>query len=431
MPGHKGRNLSEIYDDIFSLDLTELADTDNLHDAKDIIKDIQNQIANIYDTLQSRLLINGTTSGILASINSSFNPGDKVLIQRNSHVSIYHAAMLSDIELVYAYNENQQFSEAYTLNLSDLKKHANNIKGAVITHPTFVGTCADIKNISSYAKANNIILIADEAHGAHLKFSECYPISAEDCKFDIVVQSTHKMLSSLTQSSALHICSDKVDTERLDFYLRIYQSSSPSYILLNSLQQAILFALKNAKTIFDNIIIWRLELKEMLEGTQFYIIDEEKYDWSKIWINVSRTGYDGYAIKSMLESKNIYIEYASFDYILALCGIGTKRADLSALGDELKKIKNRASHQEYRLILPKADAAMKMREAAIREYEYEDYTNAKNKASADFIIPYPPGIPLIVPGEIIDDSVIDTIARYEKSRYDIMGVKNGRIKIIK
>ncbi len=431
MPGHKGRRLSKIYDDIFSLDLTELTDTDNLHDAKGIIKDMQNQAAHIYNTYQSRFLVNGTTAGILASMNSLFKPGDKVLIQRNSHISVYHAAMLSDIELIYAYDEGQCRSEAYVLNLSEIEKNKDDIKGIVITHPTFTGTCADIEKIALFAERNNIELIADEAHGAHLKFSSLYPASAEEFKCDIVVQSTHKMLSSFTQSSVLHICSQKVDTDRLDFYLRIYQSSSPSYILLNSLQQAIIHAAHNAETIFNNIISWRRELKEMLGATEYYLMEDDNYDWSKLWINVTRSGHDGYEIKNILEKKNIYIEYASFDYILALCGIGTQREDLLALGSELKAIKNSGEKQEHKILLPKAKAAMKMKEAVSQSYIYTHYKNAKNKISADFIIPYPPGIPLIAPGEIIDESIIDVMMQYEKSGMDIMGVKNGKIKIIK
>ncbi len=276
---------------------------------------------------------------------------------------------------------------------------------------------ADIEKITSLAGTNNITIIADEAHGAHLKFSSLYPASAEECKCDIVVQSTHKMLSSLTQSSVLHICSQKVDADRLDFYLRIYQSSSPSYILLNSLQQAVLYAADNAKTIFNNIIAWRRELKEMLADTGYYLMEEDNYDWSKLWINVTQSGHDGYEIKSILEKKNIYVEYASFDYILALCGIGTKREDLLALGNELKAIKSIGRKQEHKIVLPKADAAIKMKEAVLQSYAYADYKNAKNKISADFIIPYPPGIPLIVPGEIIDKDIIDIIAQYENTEW--------------
>lgn len=431
MPGHKGINLSHLNNDIFNLDLTELADTDNLHDAKDILKDIQEKTAQIYNCRQSRFLVNGTTAGVLASINTSFKPGDKILVQRNSHMSVYHAAMLTDINLVYAYNNSPRCNEAYALDLSELEKHADGIKGIVLTYPTFVGTCADIAKISSFAKANNITLIVDEAHGAHMRFSEKYPLSAEECGVDLAVQSTHKTLSSLTQTSLLHVCSDKTDVDRLDFYLRVYQTSSPSYILMNSLYDAVMYASENAGTVFNNIITWRDELKEMLAGTDFYLMEEDVYDWSKIWVNVKQSGYSGFEIKKMLDEKNVYVEYASFDYVLGLGGIGTSRSDFIALANALKSIKSRDAKQENKIVLPKAQAKTTLKEALLHEYVYCDYKDTKNKTAADFIIPYPPGIPLIVPGEIINQNIIDLIARYENTDMDVMGLKNGKIKVLK
>jgi len=430
-PGHKGRNLYGAAQDIYSCDMTELSDTDNLYNSKGILKQIRSSASQIYNTHDCRLLINGTTSGILSSVCACFKPGDKVLIQRNSHLSVYHAAMLAGIDIVYAYGEDGLYYEAHTLKVNDVCGH-NNLKGVIITYPAYTGTCADIETILNHTKQRGITSIVDEAHGAHLAFSSAYPAAAEHCGADIVVQSTHKMLSSLTQSSLMHICSNNVDTDWLDFYLRVYQSSSPSYILMNSLQQALLYAVNNAKTVFDNLIHYRVELKSMLSDTPYRIMDDVLYDWSKVWINVKGSGYTGFETAKMLEEKNIFIEYASFDYILALLGIGTKESDIIALASGLKNIKtNKSTFGRPNIAMPKTKAALNIKDAVLQKYEFVDYTKAKNKISADFVLPYPPGIPLLVPGEIISEDIINAIKQYNIYNTDIMGIKENKIKVVK
>ncbi len=433
IPGHKGKNLTSEHEKLYSLDLTELSDTDNLHHAIGMINEAQQKAAQLYHTLQSRFLINGTTAGILAAMCSSFRPGDKVLIQRNSHLSVYHAALLSDVTLAFSYGDFNGYAEANTLKLEELNKEKyTDIKGILITYPTYVGTCTDIKKIALWARQNNKKLIVDEAHGAHLAFSKKYPISAEECSADIIIQSTHKMLSSLTQSSLLHVGSNMVDIDKLDFYLRIFQSSSPSYILLNSLQQALSYASENAEKIFDQIYTWRIHLQKILSTTHFYLMEDEIYDWSKLWINTKKSNYSGFKIKEILEEKNIYIEYASHTYIIALCGIGTTQNDIIALGNALKTIEKKTDCFQYDSIcMPKPISKMKMKEAIECCYQYINLKSAKNKISADFVIAYPPGVPLVIPGEVITEQIIEDMLKYLNIGASIMGIKENSIKIVK
>jgi len=433
MPGHKGKNLTSGHEELYSLDLTELSDTDNLHHASGMISEAQKQAAQLYHVYESRFLINGTTAGILAAASASFRPDDKVLIQRNSHLSVYHAALLCDIDLVFACGDNKGYDEAYILESEKLSKEYADIKGIIMTYPTYVGTCADIKKAALWAKQSSKTLIVDEAHGAHLAFSKLYPASAEECGADIVIQSTHKTLSSLTQSSILHVGSSTVDIDKLDFYLRIFQSSSPSYILLNSLQQALYFASEYAEKIFNQIHTWRTYLKDMLSATNFYLMEDEIYDWAKLWINTKKSNYTGFEIKKILEEKNIYIEYASHTYIIALCGIGTVQSDIIALGNALKKIENKKNaHLTNRSVyMPEPVSKIKMKEAVSCNYKYAEIKNTKNKISADFVIPYPPGIPLIIPGEVITEQIIEIIVDYSNIGVSIMGIKENKIKVIK
>lgn len=433
MPGHKGKNLMTGQDELYGLDLTELSDTDNLHNSIGMLKEAQIEAATLYHTQQSRFLINGTTVGILAGICASFKPKDRVLMQRNSHLSVYHAALLSDIDIVFAYGDHKGYDEAYTLKAEELTKEKSaGIKGIVLTYPTYVGTCADIQKISAWAKQNNKTLIVDEAHGAHLAFSKLYPKSAEESKADIVIQSTHKMLSSLTQSAILHVGTDTVNIDKLDFYLRMFQSSSPSYILLNSLQQALYFARNNAENIFNQIIIWRSQLKDTLRQTNFLIMEDKIYDWSKIWINTEKTKYSGFEIKAILEKQNIYIEYASHTYIVAYCGIGTIQSDIIALGNALKSISAKDGlFVNDKISMPEPISKIKMKEAVAVEHAYICLKNAKDRVSADFVIPYPPGIPLLIPGEIITQQSIEVILKYLNNNVDIIGIKESKIKVVK
>ncbi len=276
-------------------------------------------------------------------------------------------------------------------------------------------------------------MLVDEAHGAHLALCEDYPIAAERTGADIVVQSTHKMLSSLTQSAVLHIASNKVDRAKLDLYLRLFQSSSPSYLLLASLEEAINYAAKNAREAFATIAKSREMFSRMLAGERFELWQPKGiYDPAKWVIFLRDKGLEGREVLRQLSEKNIEMEYGADNFVLAYCGIGTTKDDIIKLSHALNDIepnkKNATIQSKYSY--PPATARMSMKEAVAQKSAYLSVQQSAGHISADFVVPYPPGIPLLVPGEVISDEIAKMMVCFNQRGQTVLGVHGGEVKVI-
>ena len=261
VPGHKhGRLIDEYLDGVKleNLDFTEIDGTDNLHHAEDIIADAQNFASEFYGSDSSYFLVNGTTTGVLSAISSIASRGDMILTTRDCHKSVYNAMTINDYESIYVdINYDYEFDLSIGPNYDDyLSKIVANkdIKAVVLTYPTYNGICYDIKSFIDLAHRYNIAVIIDEAHGAHFKISDILPVSSLDYGADIVIQSTHKMLPSFTQSSILHYKSSLLSKESLEDYLRMYQSSSPSYMLMASIDIAVDISKKHGNKLVNEYI---------------------------------------------------------------------------------------------------------------------------------------------------------------------------------
>ncbi len=307
------------------------------------------------------------------------------------------------------------------------------IKGIVLTHPNYLGFGAEIAEIADFAKQHALTLIVDEAHGAHLNFCPPdYPQAAERFSADVIVQSTHKTLSSLTQSALLHINTDTIDVRRLDFFLRVYQTTSPSYLLMNALEEAVLYAEEHARSIFSSMIDWHKEAVETInQTTPFYVRPRsETYDYTKLIVQTTQAGFGGYEVEQYLNTQNIVIEYASDNYILAMLGIGSRAEDLQALAMALGGLSQRREKDEFRKALPVPQAILAMHEAFRLQAEEVDLAASCGRISADLIVPYPPGIPLLLPGEKIDAEIISSIAA-SAAAGAVIGIKENRILVTK
>ncbi|HCX04342.1 MAG TPA: arginine / lysine / ornithine decarboxylase, partial [Clostridiales bacterium] len=244
MPGHKGKKdiFGDFEKNIVGIDFTEVEGTDNLHNPQGIIKDLQKRLSEIYGTRKTYVLINGSTVGLQSAILSQTVPKDKIIIQRDCHKAVYNSIILGDLNQEYIWtNFNKDIGIKEPVNIDSFEKQIKNsgVKVVVVTYPTYYGICSDIEKIAQITHDNNALLIVDEAHGAHLKFSKKLPKPAEELGADIVVQSLHKTLPAFTQTSALHVCSDRVDIQRLESFLKMLQSSSPSYVLMASVDKAL------------------------------------------------------------------------------------------------------------------------------------------------------------------------------------------------
>ena len=455
MPGHKGKNNYFNWEDLIPyIDVTEVNGTDNLHNPSGIIKRSEELAAITFGAKQTLFSVSGTTSGIYSAILSSTKPGDKILIQRNCHKSVYNALIFGRLNPVYIYPEysykdnvlggvDPELVDKYLL-------EDNEIKAVVITYPTYYGICSDIIKLSQIVHKHNKILIVDEAHGSHLKFSNKLPISALEAGADIVVQSTHKTLPAFTQSSMVHVGSDKVDIERLKLYMTMFQSTSPSYILMASLDVAraymdkygeenINIHINRIKKITDYLRgikgVKVFDIENINNNNNFFAFDTTKILFSLIDLNISGTKLD-----EILRSRyNIQIEMADYYYGLAITTILDDEKDLEKLAYSLEDVAKNTKIEEVKNLNIRFEnvnpvSELKPYEAFEREKLKVNLEISENKICGDFIIPYPPGIPIICPGEIITKDIIDYINFLKVNNIEILGLDGNdksKIKILK
>lgn len=439
MPGHKGKNLVHV--DWFEYDFTEIPGSDNLSNPKEVIEEALDDIAKTYSAKKSFFLVNGSTVGIISSIMSVCDPGDSFIIPRNSHRSVYSALILHRINPIYIYpTTHKEYGYGLSINPNDIDDILNknpNCKGAIITSPTYYGTCCDIEAIVGMLKKHNKTIIVDEAHGPHFTFNNKYPMSAIEAGADIVIQSTHKILNAMTQTGILHICTDGIDQEKVSNNLNMLQTSSPSYPMMISIEEAVYNA--NNSKILDDVLVWHKYLEYKLKDTDYKFIDNniigkynvKDFDPMKIWFKHS--GIAGNTIDKFLRERyNIQVELSDSFTVLAMMGTGTRLKDIEKLVNALLEINQINIKEKKDNVLPKypeAQVGLLPWEAQWENKKSVLLEDGIGHVCSDFIIPYPPGIPLVVPGEIITRDIIEYIKSIDRT--SIIGLRQeDRINII-
>lgn len=240
MPGHKRQNMEMEHPE--RMDITEVEGFDNLHHAQGIIAKAQARMARVFGAQRSFFLVNGSTSGLLAAISATVPKGGKILIARNCHKAVYNAIYLRELSVEYVYPMQTAWGIQGSIDPENVRNKLSQdpqIQAVLLTSPTYDGVVSDIETIAEIVHAHNIPLIVDEAHGAHFGFSAGFPKKAHACGADLVIESMHKTLPAYTQSAALHVGGDRIDVDRLQKFLGIYQSSSPSYLLMAGLDRCV------------------------------------------------------------------------------------------------------------------------------------------------------------------------------------------------
>ncbi|NLJ58081.1 MAG: aminotransferase class I/II-fold pyridoxal phosphate-dependent enzyme [Tissierellia bacterium] len=453
MPGHKGKNefLGQLIEDISSYDLTETIGTDNLHYPAGFLKDAMDYISKVYGSKKSYMVVNGTSCGIISSIMACTKPGDKILVQRDCHKSVYNASILGDLELVYLYPEfNKKYGLNFSISLEKLDQQLSykpEIKMVVLTYPTFYGICFDIKKAAEIVHKHGKILMIDEAHGSHLKFSEDLPLPAESSGADIVTQSIHKTLPCLSQGSLLHVCSERVKVDNIEAMLRMLQTSSPSYVLMASIENAVHWMESSGKErLKRNIEIFKertLELRKIginvLEEN--FLIGEGLYsfDATRAVISMSEIGITGTKLQDILRYKyRIQMEFADLQYTVGYITATDEPEDIHRLFDAVKEIylKESKNKEKGEIIqiepFPSLQHERKMRSAFYAENIFVKIDESIGRTAAGFIIPYPPGIPLVCPGEIIDQDTADYVKVMLENGINVNGVnENNLVRVVK
>ncbi len=440
MPGHKRNTFMIQMEDPYRIDITEIDGFDNLHQAEGILKQLSDRLKNLYGAGASFPLINGSTAGILAGISAATKIGDEILIGRNSHKSVYHAAMLRGLKPIYCYPkvmDRLPFYGGITPNTIDgiLKKNQN-IKAVVITSPTYEGIVSDIQGISKVVHRHNKILIVDEAHGAHFGFHQNFPKSAVRLGADIVIQSLHKTLPSFTQTAVLH-CNNEELKDRIKCFLAIYQSSSPSYLLLAGVDRCISMLEKQAEELFEAYDEKLQQFYHSIKGLKALKVVDSQWigrdgvydiDPSKITIVSKDPGLSGQQLQQILRRKyHIEMEMASLNYVLGMTSICDTKVGFNRLSDALLEIDqefeehhNRFLYEEMQIIKP--EQLLNLQDAAEQKSHRIKLSESEGKISAVFISLFPPGSPLLVPGEKIGKELLNYLEIVKKEGITVTGL---------
>ena len=481
MPGHKRREIPDGipggFPDPYGIDITEIDGFDNLHHAEGILKDAMDEAAAIYGADRSWYLVNGSTCGILSAVFATTENGGKILTARNCHKAVYHAICLNRLEAEYLYPEEitefginggiraedvrkalEKDAMRCAGNSGDVRGKITKIQAVLITSPTYEGVVSDIRAIADAAHEYGIPLIVDEAHGAHLEYADqChgFPKSALEYGADLVIQSLHKTLPSFTQTAILHVKGKLVDQDRISRYLSMFQTSSPSYLFMAGMERCIRYMDGDGR---NGMIRYEKRLErfmERMEGLQVLeVLDREicgKYrtvagwDPSKIVVSTMRAEeFHGEELAETLRRKyHLEMEMTAPEYVIAMTSLMDTEEGFERLGTALLEIDGALRHcvepeqqkekgeskEKERCETPEVTESkvlhpvrrMLICEAMNADMERTALQDTVGKVSAEFVYLYPPGIPIIAPGEVFTDAIVEKIVAYKAAGLLVQG----------
>ncbi len=446
MPGHKRRLMD--CGNPYSIDLTEIDGFDDLHHAEGILRDAEERAAGLYCSEETHYLVNGSTAGILSAISGCTSFGGTLLMARNSHKSAYHAAFLKRLRTIYLYpkaavgypQDTGEWGINGSISPDDVEKALEacpEIQAVFLTSPTYDGVVSDVRAIGAMVHRHGLPLIVDAAHGAHFPFSFHFPEDAVVGGADVVIHSVHKTLPALTQSALIHLNGSRIDREKIRKYLAIYQTSSPSYVLMAGIDDCLEWVEKNPGA-FD--VFWE-ELQRLREGLQtlehLRLITVPGMDESKILLSPDGTGLDGRELSGILRREyHIELEMACASYVCAISTVADTRESLGRLFHAFQEVDVSLAGTGGGLrrimdtVIPTI-CVCTIHEAEEREKELCSVEESEGRISGGFIMLYPPGIPILVPGELIDAKLLDRIRGYLRGGYGLHGIQNGRLQVLK
>ena len=451
MPGHKRQ--IDLNINPYKLDITEIGGFDNLHHATGILKNLQDKWAKVYHGNHAYLLINGSSGGILSAISASTNPGDEILIARNSHKSVYHAALINRLKVHYLYPKQLEFGINSSISFEAVDKEMiqnPNIKCVVITSPTYDGVLSDIRSIAEVVHKRGGVLIIDAAHGAHLGISKEFGENEAVQYADMVILSLHKTLPSPTQSALLIYNQCMVKKELLEFYLNVYETSSPSYVMMAAMEKCLSYCTNTGENkkrfeMYEQMLEEFYQEMKKLQNLEVFDenTEESLYEKDKTKILISTRKVLNYTGEDLMEElREIYhieCEMAAVNYVIALSSFMDTREGFLRLRDALLEIDKKLVRKEtmediLETLYEKKVKQMELYEVFESEIEEIPITDSKNRISAEFCYLYPPGIPIITPGELIPEDFYQNIQIAKEKRIAVEGLSDHdcyTIKVLK
>lgn len=420
VPGHKNGSVFpsdalKHYQTVLSLDVTELVGLDDLHSPDGVIKEAEALLAFAYQSKQSFFLINGSTVGNLTMILASFNEGDVVFVQRNCHKSVLNGLKLAKLKPIFIetdYDEEWNVATGVSkANLEAAFRAYPNGKGVILTYPNYYGFTFDIKAIIDFCHSHHMVVLVDEAHGAHFIVGDPFPPSALQLGADMVVQSAHKTLPAMTMSAYLHLNSEKICSDKVRYYLQALQSSSPSYPLMASLDLArsyvATYNLEDKQYLIEQLSHF---IKELEKLSNLKVLHHNQ-DGDPLKIAIQSTkGISGFELQKQLEEAGIYTELADSNNVLFVMPLLKNDAPhlLCEVVNRLRTIQHTEVASTPAMIMNFNETKEAFTGLLINYIDQLDWprkviplSESIGKSSAEMIIPYPPGIPLLMEGEEI------------------------------
>ena len=457
MPGNKG-GIGFLGDDIGEdfvnrlgfLDITEVDPLDNLHCPEGVIKEAQGLLAKTYKAKKAYFLVNGSSSGNLAAIFSAFDEGDEVLVERNCHKSIYNGLILRKLKVKYIEpiidKENGVFLPPSRENIYKTLKECSNPKGIILTYPNYFGITYDVEDIILDFKVKGLKVVIDCAHGAHYGINNRLP-KAVSSLGDYVILSAHKTLPALTQGAYLLVNEENMN---LEFYLKAFMTTSPSYLIMASLDYARYYLDNYGENGYEKLIDlaekWRGKINKLKKvhilckndlNEQYNINnkkDKEEYDVDlSRYILILPKGYSGHKLLDYFRFQKIQAEMSfSRGVILIMSPFNVER-DFEIIYEAILKLemKNICSQIEAKYFSDIPEKVREPFEVFNMNGKWCEIEDCEGRIAKEAIIPYPPGIPLVCPGEIISRNSIDIIKDYVINKKSILGVENNKVQVIK
>lgn len=441
MPGHKRRLCGTIPAQVMLGDITEIEGFDNLHQPQGILEELQKKAATLYGSEDSFYLVNGSTAGILAAISAAVPKNGHILMARNCHKSAYHGVYLRNLTVSYLYPsllQDYDINDAITpKQVEEALNKEPDIDAVLLVSPTYEGRIADIERIAQIVHARNIPLIVDEAHGAHLGWTK--QVSRNSCQAgaDLVIHSVHKTLPAMTQTALLHVQGTRINREKLKRFLHIYQSSSPSYVLMASIDNALQIMEEKGEVLL-NLMEKRYHamLSQLSEcrHLRFLMPEKGRQDIGKLVIDTGHTNLSGQELYDiLLETYHLQMEMAAGSFCLAMFTVGDEEEAYSRLTEALLHIDKQIGKRiieldtQGRPVSPnmhyEAKEGISFADAWDMEWELLPLSQAEGRYAGEFINLYPPGTPLLVPGEVLTPDLLGYVSFCLEQHLNVQGVE--------
>lgn len=456
VPGHKkGVGIDEefknfIGENPFKIDVTVFKQVDSLHHPTGAIKEAQELAADAYGADATFFSIHGTSGAIQAMIMSAVKDGDKILVPRNVHKSVTAGIILSGATPIFMQPEiDKKLGIAHGVTPETIRQTLeihSDAKAVLIINPTYYGVSTNIKEIVEIVHSYDIPLLVDEAHGPHLAFSNELPVSALEAGADICAQSTHKIIGSLTQGSLLHVKSNLISPKRVQQVLNLLHTTSPSYILMASLDCARRqIALEGKELLSKTIELLSYTRNEINNIPGFFSFGKEilgkpgcfAFDSTKLTISARDLGITGFELERILAEKyHIQMELSDFYNVLAVGSFGDTKEGMEKLLNALREISKeyvgkKPPIPDFLDIPSIPERAVIPREAFYSDKENVILEDSVGKISAEFLLAYPPGIPIVCPGEIVTQEIIDYVNDLKKANLYVQGTEDSEVKYLK